>query len=101
MQHHRKRRGSLMAAREHIPISRLQAARADEQLQRRAKHLPPEFFERVERDLLRRGVSLDTTEWTYFRAPESSWQGPDGREGWVLWRPITGEQLAFLTVGVG
>jgi hypothetical protein len=87
-----------MRAREHILVSRLQAARADEKLQRGAKHLPPASFERAERDLLRRGVSLDTAEWTYFRAPESSGQAPDGREGWVLWRPSTGEQLAFLTV---
>jgi hypothetical protein len=63
-------------------------------------HFPRATFERVERDLERAGLSLDTAEWFYFRYEPSS---PllEQREGWVLWRPATGEQLAFLPLDLG
>ncbi len=79
-------------------VSQLQAARADDRLQRAAKYLPSKSFERAERRLTRAGVSLDTSEWFYFRSPEATGQVRAEAEGWVLWRPDTGEQLAFVPV---
>jgi hypothetical protein len=83
-----------------FPVEHLRAARADERLQAGAQHLAYERFERVERRLRREGVSLNTAEWFYFRSPEDTWRALCGREGWVLWRPATGEQLAFIMTGM-
>ncbi len=52
----------------------------------------------LKRRLARAGVSLDTSEWFYFRSPEATGQVLAEAEGWVLWRPDTGEQLAFVPV---
>jgi hypothetical protein len=94
------RRGARFLAVDTFPVAHLRAARADERLQARAEHLPYERFERVERRLKREGVSLDTCEWFYFRSPEDTWRALGGREGWVLWRPATEEQLAFILTGM-
>ena len=85
-----------MDASNRFLVSQLQAARADDRLQRAAKYLPSNSFERAERRLTRAGVSLDTAEWFYFRSPEATGQALAEAEGWVLWRPDTGEQLAFV-----
>jgi hypothetical protein len=85
-----------MLASDTFLASHLRAARDDQRLQARAQHLSRESFDRVERRLRRKGVNLDTAEWFYFRSPEPPWHEPDRREGWVLWRPATGEQLAFI-----
>jgi len=77
-------------------VSQLRAARADERLQRAASYLPSKAFDRVERDLKRAGVSLDTSEWFYFQSADLDGLPLKGTEGWVLWRPDTGEKLAFL-----
>jgi len=84
------------AAPELLLVSELRAARADERLQRAAKYLPSKAFDRVERGLKRAGVSLDTSEWFYFRSADLGGLRLQDTEGWVLWRPLTGERLAFL-----
>jgi len=90
--------GARSLAADTFLVADLRAARADEWLQARAQHFPYERFERVERRLKREGVPLDTCEWFYFRSP-NTWQVLAGREGWVLWRPATEEQLAFILTG--
>ncbi len=87
-----------MDASDRFLVSQLQAARADDRLQRAAKYLPSKSFERAERRLTRAGASLDTSEWFYFRSPEATGQVLAEAEGWVLWRPDTGKQLTFVPV---
>ena len=85
-----------MGAPELFLVSHLRAARAHERLQRAANYLPSKLFARAERELKRAGVSLDISEWFYYRSADLGGLTLNGTEGWVLWRPDTGERLTFL-----